>query len=132
MTPEGHAAATGWSEAPPPDPVENLAETTVIKDGNVFLVCHRDGSLPVAEAHRLGLYLDDCRFLSGHALTVAGVTPRLLVMSAAPGTEALHELTNPAVTLPDGRVLPRQTLQIRLERRVGAGGRLGVLVLVGQ
>ncbi|HKH18011.1 MAG TPA: glycogen debranching N-terminal domain-containing protein, partial [Solirubrobacteraceae bacterium] len=51
-------------------------------------------------------------------LCVNRVRPRLLVASAAPGSEAVHELTNPALPLPDGRVLPLQSIQLRLERRV--------------
>ena len=57
----------------------NLAEMTVLKDGNVFSVTRRDGSLPVDSPHPLGIYMDDCRFLSGHELTLAGERLRLLV-----------------------------------------------------
>jgi glycogen debranching enzyme len=97
----------------------NLSETTVIKGGNVYAVTERDGSIPVSGAHPLGLYRDDCRFLSGHAWTVNGRHPRLLVTSAATGSEAVHEMTNPPLPLPGGRVLPLQSLQLRLERRLG-------------
>jgi glycogen debranching enzyme len=122
MTIEAHATAAGaghppGSAEPPPGALVNLAETIVIKQENVFVVCRRDGSLPVAVPHPLGLYSDDCRFLSGHELLVNGVRPRLLVASAAPGSESVHELTNPALPLPGGRVLPLQSLQLRLERR---------------
>ena len=48
------------------------------------MVSRRDGSLPVGSPHPLGLYRDDCRFLSGHELCVNSVRPRLLVASAAP------------------------------------------------
>jgi glycogen debranching enzyme len=123
MTLEAHttAAAAGHPPAaaePPPGALVNLAETIVIKEENVFVVCRRDGSLPVTEQHPLGLYSDDCRFLSGHDLLVNGIRPRLLVASAAPGSESVHELTNPALPLPGGRVLPLQSLQLRFERRV--------------
>jgi glycogen debranching enzyme len=97
---------------------ENLAETIVIKDENAFAVARRDGSLPVGEPHPLGIYLDDCRFLSGHEIFVNSVRPRLLVASSGAGSSSVHELTNPELPLPDGRVLPLQTLQIRLERRL--------------
>jgi glycogen debranching enzyme len=70
-------------------------------------VARRDGSLPIGEPHPLGLYLDDCRFLCGHELYLNGARPRLLVASAALGSESVHELTN-----------PRQTLRLRLERRL--------------
>jgi glycogen debranching enzyme len=121
MTLEAHATAAGAGHPPadpPPGALVNLAETIVIKEENVFAVSRRDGSFPVGVPHPLGIYSDDCRFLSGHELCVNGVRPRLLVASAALGSESVHELTNPALPLPGGRVLPLQTLQIRLERRV--------------
>jgi glycogen debranching enzyme len=102
----------------------NLSETVVIKEENVFAVSERDGSLPVAATHPLGVYSDDCRFLSGHELRVNNLRPRLLVASAELGSESVHELTNPALTLTGGRVLPPQSLQIRLERRVVGDGDL--------
>ena len=70
---------------PPSGALVNLAETEVIKEGNIFMVSRRDGSLPVGTPHPLGLYRDDCRFLSGHELFVNRVRPRLLVASAASG-----------------------------------------------
>ena len=97
----------------------NLSETTVVKAGNVYAVTERDGSLSVTDDHPLGLYRDDCRFLRGHRLTVNGAKPLLLVDSAAQGSESVHELTNPPLQLADGRVLPLQALQLRLERRLG-------------
>ena len=96
----------------------NLAETIVTKEGNTFVVARRDGSVPVGPAHPLGIYRDDCRFLSGHELCVNSVRPRLLVASSALGSESVHELTNPPLPLSDGRVLPLQSLQLRLERRI--------------
>jgi glycogen debranching enzyme len=122
MTLEAHTTAAGAGHPPagsePPGALVNLAETIVIKEENVFVVSRRDGSLPVAGSHPLGVYSDDCRFLSGHELLVNGVRPRLLVASAAPGSESVHELTNPALQLAGGRMLPLQSLQLRLERRV--------------
>src|SRR5215207_5848617 len=124
MTLEAHATAAGAGHPPaeradtPPGKLVNLAETIVLKEENVFVVCRRDGSLPVDTAHPLGVYSDDCRFLSGHELCVNGVRPRLLVASAAAGSESVHELTNPALPLPGGRLLPLQSIQLRLERRV--------------
>ena len=97
----------------------NLADTVVLKEDNAFLVTLPDGDVPLAGHHPLGLYLDDCRFLSGHELRLDGVRPRLLVASAATGSDAVHELTNPELRLSDGSVLPLQTLQVRLERSLG-------------
>jgi glycogen debranching enzyme len=135
MTIEAHATAAGVGHPPaeaepPPGALVNLAETTVIKEENVFVVSRRDGSLPVGAGHPLGLYRDDCRFLSGHELSVNRVRPRLLVASAARGTESVHELTNPALPLPGGRILPLQSLQLRLERRIVAEDEMEETLLV--
>ena len=54
---------------PPPGALVNLAETIVIKEENVFVVTARDGSLPLGAAHPLGVYRDDCRFLSATSCT---------------------------------------------------------------
>jgi len=124
MTLEAHATAAGAGHPPaedaesPPGALVNLAETVVVKEENLFVVSRRDGSLPIGFAHPLGVYADDCRFLSGHELRVNGVRPRLLVTSAALGSTSVHELTNPALPLRGGRVLPLQSLQLRLERSV--------------
>jgi glycogen debranching enzyme len=136
MSLEAHATAAGAGHPraevaePPPGALVNLAETVVVKEENVFVVARRDGSLPVGQAHPLGVYADDCRFLSGHELCVNGVRPRLLVASASQGSESVHELTNPALPLPGGRVLPLQSLQIRFERRLAGEYAVEETVLV--
>jgi glycogen debranching enzyme len=104
--------------------VVSLTDAIVLKEEGVFLMSLRDGTIPAAGAHPLGLYLDDCRYLAGHELRVEGVAPRLLVASAPTGAEAIHELTNPDLPLADGRKLPLQTLRVRLERRLLSEGRL--------
>jgi hypothetical protein len=96
----------------------NLAETLVAKVGNAFLVCERDGRLPGDQDHPLGLYLNDCRHLGVHELTLAGIAPRLLVGSANTGTGMLHELTNPDLELPDGTTLELQSVRLRVEREL--------------
>ena len=75
----------------------NLAESIVVREQNGFAVCRRDGSIPIGVVHPLGVYSDDCRFLSGHEVCVNDVRPRLLVASDARGSESVHELTNPAL-----------------------------------
>ena len=87
----------------------------------------RDGRLPPAQDHSLGLFLNDCRYLRTHELSINGALPRVLVASDALGPGAVHELTNPKIVLDDDDddddddgVLPLQSLQIRIERRVTA------------
>jgi glycogen debranching enzyme len=94
----------------------NLTHTVALKQGNAFLVSTPEGDVPLHEEHPMGLYRDDCRFLSGHELRVGGARPRLLVASSIGGSEAVHELTNPELELPGPHTLALQTLQIRLDR----------------
>jgi glycogen debranching enzyme len=96
----------------------NLSETTVVKEGNGFCVALGDGRLPLAGSHPLGLYLDDCRHLSGYELRLAGQPPLLLTASDAAGNAAVFELTNPDLPLAGGRRLLAQSLRLRLERRM--------------
>ena len=72
--------------------IANLSEMIVIKDGNVFMVTLRDGRLPVGVPHPLGLWYQDCRFLSAHELRICGELPRLLTATDAAGTESVHDL----------------------------------------
>jgi glycogen debranching enzyme len=104
--------------------VAGLTDAFVLKEGAAFLVSRQDGAVPVAGAHALGLYVDDCRHLSGHELRIAGAAPRLLVSFAATGADGVHELTNPDLRLPGGEAVPAQTLRIRLGRRLTPEGRL--------
>ena len=102
----------------------NLSETTVIKADNAFCVALRDGRLPVADDHPLGIYLADCRHLRGYELWIAGREPRLLISNDSAGSAAVFELTNQDLVLADGRELPLQSLQIRLDRQMRPGSML--------
>ena len=66
------------------------------------------------------MYVDDCRYLRGHELWLDGHRPRLLIASDTAGTAAVFELTNPELRLADGRLLPEQSLRLRVERRMDA------------
>jgi len=122
--PAHHDHSTTPLDPVPAGAVISLTDAIVLKEANAFLVSLRDGTVPLRGEHPLGLYLDDCRHLSGHELRVGGSAPRLLVASAPGGSEGVHELTNPDLVLPSGEPLPLQTLQVRVERRLLAPGRL--------
>jgi glycogen debranching enzyme len=77
----------------------NLADTLLIKRGNLFLVALRDGRLPADDEHPLGLWYRDCRFLSAHELRLDGAPALLLSASDALGSRAVHELTSPELPL---------------------------------
>ena len=104
--------------------IPNLAETIVIKDGNVFMVTLRDGRLPAGVEHPLGLWFRDCRFLSAHEVRISGELPRLLTATDAEGSVSVHELTNPDLELSGGERLPAESLRVRIERRAEAEGAL--------
>jgi glycogen debranching enzyme len=108
----------------------NLADTIVIKDGNVFMVTLRDGRLPAGVDHPLGLWFRDCRFLCAHELRICGALPRLLTATDAAGTQAVHELTNPDLELADGGRLPAESLRLRVERTAEAEGALRQRIMV--
>jgi glycogen debranching enzyme len=108
----------------------NLAETVVIKDGNVFLVTMRDGRLPAGGRHPLGLWFRDCRFLCVHELRICNRLPRLLSATDAAGTQAVHELTNPDLDLVDGERLPGESLRLRVERTAESAGTLRQRIMV--
>jgi glycogen debranching enzyme len=121
------SSAADLSTTPAPDvpaPAVNLTDAFVLKEGDVFLISLHDGTIPVRGRHPLGIYRNDCRFVAGHELTVAGAVPRLLVSSATSGADGIHELTNPDLTLPGGRTLALQTLRIRVEQHLLDGGRV--------
>ena len=108
----------------------NLADTIVIKDGNVFMVTLRDGRLPADVEHPLGLWFQDCRFLSVHEVRLCGELPRLLTATDAAGSEAVHELTNPDLRLASGAFLPAESLRLRIERRADEAGALRQTIAV--
>lgn len=71
-----------------------------------FLVVEPGGDVP--SGHEYGLYYEDTRFLSHHALRLGGAAPVLLSARAGPTNVLVHYLTNPA--LPRA---PRGTLVVR-------------------
>ena len=83
-------------------PATDLADRLVIKDGNVFAVIPRDGEWSGAD----GVWVDDCRHVSRHELTIDGARPRTLDADDAAGHSTVHRYAGGA----------------RLERRVHADG----------
>lgn len=124
------AAAPDAPDALLGEDLGNLAETVVIKERNLFLVSFRDGRLPSGQRHPLGLYWCDCRFLNVHELRLGGLLPRLLVASDELGTLAVHESTNPDLPLPEGGVVPAQSLQLRVERGFAGPQRMREVITV--
>jgi len=103
--------------------------TVSLKEDALVLVTEDDGGLPVGTATRLGLYYHDTQFLSGFAMRVNGVAPILLSSNTEQNYVGTFQLTNAATTLPDGTLLPPQSLSIRRTRFLADGWRerIGIL-----
>jgi glycogen debranching enzyme len=105
--------------------VRSISDAVVIKDGEPFFLCPPDGQIPIDGKHGFGLYQHDTRFLSGYELRIHDVAPDSLAATAAAGTTALLELTNPAIHLANDRTIGKARLAVRWARALdGAKGEL--------
>ena len=77
--------------------VHGIADALVIKDRDIFFLCKPDGEIPIGDEHGYGLYYNDCRFLRGYELRMAGDFGDRLASSAGQGDAMSIELTNPAL-----------------------------------
>ena len=107
-----------------PSITASIADAVVIKDDSLFFLCDHDGRVPFDTQHGLGLYYEDCRFVNGYDVEVAGVTPRSLVAAAPEGYRAVIALTTPDLELPDGRTIHKESIGIRWERLVDGRSRV--------
>ena len=102
----------------------NLAETIVIKDGNVFLVpsvtagCRRESIIRSASGSGIAA------FSARTSCGICGQLPRLLTATDAAGTEAVHELTNPDLDLQRRGSLPAERCGSGWSARADAAGAL--------
>jgi glycogen debranching enzyme len=105
--------------------VRSISDAVVIKDGEPFFLCPPDGQIPTDGDHGYGLYQHDTRFLSGYELRIHNVVPDSLAATAAAGTTAVLELTNPAIHLENERTIGKARLAVRWTRALdGAKGEL--------
>jgi glycogen debranching enzyme len=95
-----------------------IAHAIVIKDENLFFLAEPSGDVPLGGEHGLGLYYHDCRYLNGYELRLAGAAPDMLSANAGQGAQAVFELTNPDLQLPDGTTLQKEELGITWTRVV--------------
>jgi N-terminal domain of (some) glycogen debranching enzymes len=85
--------------------VRSIADAVVIKDENIFFLAEPDGRVPLGDDHGFGLYYNDCRFLNGYELKLAGTTPQAIVSTAERGFMAVFQLTNPDIRMADGTLI---------------------------
>lgn len=108
-----------------PSETMSIADASVIKDQNLFLLSRPDGMIPMEGNHGYGLYFQDTRYLSGYEIYIDGLPLHSLVANDSRGFVAVHHLTNPEMRLRDGHVLDAQKIGIQWIRRVhGEEGRL--------
>lgn len=92
--------------------------TEVLKEGGIFLISLPDGSVLDGGNGNLGLYYNDTRYLSHLEFLVAGQRPVFLSSSIRDSHFAQIELTNPVFNLPDGTMVPAQTIHLRQLRLI--------------
>jgi glycogen debranching enzyme len=94
----------------------SIAHAVVIKQDELFFLCDSRGDVPMHGAHGLGLYYHDCRYLDGYELRLGDVAADPLAATAASGSWATFELTNPDLQAGDRVLLEKECLAIKWER----------------
>jgi glycogen debranching enzyme len=97
---------------------QDIRDTILIKEGELFLLSDLQGNIPVGNRNGLGLYLEDTRVLSGLELVVEGLPPTILLSTDHGPFLSEQVLTNPNLVSADGSRVDEQTIGIRRYRRV--------------
>jgi glycogen debranching enzyme len=92
----------------------------VAKDEDIYFLTEPDGTVPLDRQHGLGLYYHDCRFLNGYELRLGETKPQVLASSEARGYMTVFQLTNTDLRMPDGTLLPKESIGIKWERVIDA------------
>ena len=109
--------------------VQSIADALVLKDQDLFFLSEPSGRVPLERGHGLGLYFQDCRYLSGYDIVVGDLAPEELGAEAGRGYVALIESTNDA-PLPArageghdeaGEPIEKQQLEIAWHRVLDGG-----------
>jgi len=99
-------------------PPINIANAVVIKNDDVFFLAEHGGAVPMSNEDGFGLYYQDCRYLRGYEIQMAGTRPNVLASNSDQGSMAWFELTNVKLDFKSGRIIPAQMFGISLERLV--------------
>lgn len=94
----------------------SIAQAVVLKHNELFFLCDPDGDVPLNDAHGLGLYYHDCRYLNGYELRLGDAPADVLATSAGAGVWATFELTNPDLQSEDGHLVEKERIAIKWER----------------
>ncbi len=101
-----------------PARADSLADAIVIKNENVFFVARPDGNVPLRNSHGMGLYYNDCRYVNGYEIELAGQKPAHLSASSVQGSSGVFTLTNPRIELEGGGFLDEEELGITWRRLI--------------
>src|SRR5258708_18596911 len=102
-----YAVATG---------AQDIRDTIVIKNQDLFLLTDLTGNVPRGDTNGLGLYYQDTRFLSTYELVLEGLPPTFLLSTGEMRFAEVQELTNPDLLLPDGSLIPKESITFHRER----------------
>jgi glycogen debranching enzyme len=92
--------------------ISDIRQATTIKYNQVFLLTDNAGDM-ILQDHGYGMYFRDMCYLNQMELRLQGQRGIPLLADASQGSEATFELTNPQLTLADGRTLAKERLSIR-------------------
>jgi glycogen debranching enzyme len=95
---------------------QDIRDTIVIKEQDLFLLTDLNGNVARGNHNGAGLYYQDTRFLSAYELVLEGIPPTYLLSTGEMRFAEVQELTNPDLRLPDGSVVPKETLTFHRER----------------
>src|SRR6266849_5233435 len=106
-----YAVATG---------AQDIRDTIVIKNQDLFLLTDLTGNVPRGDTNGLGLYYQDTRFLSTYELILEGIPPTFLLSTGEMRFAEVQELTNPDLLLPNGTMVPKESITFHRERIIMA------------
>lgn len=98
---------------------QDIRDTIVIKELDLFLITNLDGNVPRGNVNGLGLYFHDMRYLSTYELVLEGITPIYLLSTGRERFSLVQELTNPDLITRSGQHVPRQVIRIQRQRVIG-------------
>ncbi|HEX5480436.1 MAG TPA: amylo-alpha-1,6-glucosidase [Dehalococcoidia bacterium] len=96
--------------------IEDIRDALIIREGATGLITDRAGNIPEGNTQGLGLYHADTRHLSTYTLTVNGVSPVVLLSTAELGYAMEQVMTNPVITMQEGRRIGQSSVEIRRQR----------------
>ena len=99
--------------------IADVGETLTTKADGVFCLCVASGDIDSSVSPAHGLYFHDTRFLDRAVFRLGDEPLSVLFASADEDEQSVSELTNPDLELKRGRVIPKQQIGIRRERKLG-------------